>query len=101
MTTMRLIDAVPTSVHPQAGSGWYFVFGEGMATEGSTGREVGAAYLLPGNPHYTRFKVIASPQPEGSDAPVIPAYQPINQRPLTAEEIAHFEVLAQAHQSRS
>ena len=65
------------------------------------GHEVGAAYLLPGNPHYTRFKVIASPQPEASDAPVIPAYQPISQRPLTVEEIAHFEALAQTYSPKS
>ena len=38
---------------------------------------IGAAYLIPGKPHYTRFKVIAAPQPEGSDAPPIPAYQPM------------------------
>jgi hypothetical protein len=36
----------------------------------------------------------ASPQPDGSDAPPLPAYQPISERPLTAEEIAHFEALA-------
>ena len=36
---MRLIDAIPTSVHPQAGNGWCFIFGEGII-----GHEVGAAY---------------------------------------------------------
>ena len=86
---MRLIDAIPTSVHPQAHNGWCFVFGEGII-----GREVGAAYLVQGNPHYTRFKVIASPRDKDSDQPIIPAYQPISERPLTAEEIAHFEALA-------
>ena len=39
-------------------------------------REVGAAYLIPGKHHYTRFKIVEW-QPPGSDDPPLPAYQPI------------------------
>ena len=88
---MRLIDVTQTSVHPVQYNGWCLIFGEGIV-----GREVGAAYLIPGKPHYARLKVIAQPQPEGSDQPPIPVYQPISERPLTAEEIAHLEALAES-----
>ena len=92
---MRLIDAIPTSVHPQAGSGWCFIFGEGIV-----GHEVGAVYLIPGKPHYTRFKVVPWRE-KGSNAPPLPAYQEIGERPLTPEEIAHFEALAQTYSPNS
>ncbi len=88
---MELIDATPRNILPLGRNQWMFEYGEP-----EIGREVGAAYLIPGNPHYTRFKIVASPQPEGSDQPPIPAYQLISERPLTPEEIPHFEALAKS-----
>ena len=49
------------------------------------GREVGVVYLLTSSPKYVRFKTI--------DQDSLPAYQPVHERPLTAEEITHFQHL--------
>ena len=38
---------------------------------------------------------------EGSDAPPLPVYQEISERPLTPEEIAHFEALAKTYSLHS
>ena len=75
-----LIESTPAQSQPIGRNEWLFSFGEPVV-----GHEVGVVYLLASNPKYVRFKIIDQ---NGS-----PAYQPIKERPLTPEEITHFESL--------
>lgn len=85
---MDLIDATPSRIQPINGNGWMFSYGEPVI-----GQETGAAFLISGNPHYTRFKIVVW-RDANSDEQPLPAYQPIYERPLTDAEIAHLQRLA-------
>jgi hypothetical protein len=60
---MELINALPTNAEPFIGNGWLFSYGEHVIE-----REISAAYLIPGNSHYTSFKIVGWQPP-------LPAYQ--------------------------
>jgi len=77
---MYLIDATPTNIQPMGNKGWCISFGET-----GVGRVIGVVYLLPDDPHYTRFRIVQGEK--------VPLYEPIGERPLTEEEIQHFEQL--------
>jgi len=83
-----LIEVAPLQVMSIGRNEWLFSFGEPVV-----GHDVGVVYLLASNPKYARFKII--------DQDGLPAYQPMSERPLTADEIAHFERLAREQESTS
>ncbi len=83
---MKLIDATPTSVHPSGTLGFCFTFGDPVIAP-----QIGVVYLGK-EPRYTRFVVLA-------DQKRRPACQPISERALTLDEIAHCEQLVRSESS--
>jgi hypothetical protein len=79
---MKLIEATPTRIR-ETGNGWCVMFGEIVE-----GQEIGVVYFFPDDPHYTRFRII-----RGNSTPL---YETILTRPLTPEEMQHFEALVKS-----
>lgn len=76
----RLIDTTPDDIQ-HITDGWRITFGDEHTQD-----EIGCVYLLRNRQYYVRFKIVRKP---GNRLP----YKTISERPLTEEEIAHFEAL--------
>lgn len=81
----RLIDAIPDKIQP-IGGGWRIAFGDETKQD-----EFGCVYLLKNRQYYVRFKIV-----HGLGKPL--PYTIISERPLTEEEITHFEALIKGQQ---
>ena len=76
----RLIDGIPDKIQ-HIGGGWRITFGDETTQD-----EIGCVYPLKTRQYYVRFKIVRGP---GNPMP----YETISERPLTEEEITHFEAL--------
>jgi hypothetical protein len=76
----RLIDAIPDNIQ-HIGGGWRITFGDETTQD-----EISCVYLLKSRQYYVRFKIVREPR-------TLLPYETISERPLTEEEITHFEAL--------
>jgi hypothetical protein len=77
-----LIEATPTQVQRLGNEDFYISF------EGAQSGLVGVVFLKPHSGRYVRFKTLVVDDHN--------AYQPISERELTEEELAHFTALVAA-----
>jgi hypothetical protein len=86
MSEPRLIDMIPDNIQ-HIGGGWRIIFGD-ETTQG----EIGCVYLLKTHQYYVRFKIVREL------GTILLPYEIISKRPLTEEEISHFEALVAGQQ---